>query len=101
MNSNPIKIKLDEQTNIMMYAENICGEEEKISADKTVDGEPFFRGIKIFCQEIKKSILDHSPTKASVEFSAKMNVESGTLTTLICDSSAEGSIKVCLEWNPK
>jgi hypothetical protein len=38
------------------------------------------------------------PKKASVEFSLKVGVESGKLTSLLVKGTGEGNLKITLEW---
>jgi hypothetical protein len=77
----------------------IGGEEEV--AWKTYDFDPVMNAIKAMAGELGAIFDKVRPSKASVEFSVELAIESGMVTALFFEGGSKSGLKVTLEWESK
>ncbi len=92
-----VPLKVSDRVTIMAEAVHLGGE-ERVGVSEILD----FQGVTDAIEEIATSITNTfdkvKPKKASVEFSLKIGVESGKLTSLLVKGTGEGNLKITLEW---
>ena len=92
-----VSIQVSENVTIMAEATSLGGE-ERVGVSDILD----FQGVTNAIEAIATSVTDTfnkvKPKKASVEFSLKIGVESGKLTSLLTQATGEGNLKITLEW---
>jgi hypothetical protein len=92
-----IDLKVSDKVTIKAEAVSLGGE-ERVGVGDILDFEGVTDAIEAIAHSITHAFNNVKPKKASVEFSLKVGVESGKLTTLLVKGQGEGTLKVTLEW---
>lgn len=95
--SEPIFVKIDEETSIIINTSTIIGEEEVSLLGFKI--EDLTKQIKRFSSAVLSSIKDTGLSKASIEFGVNAAIKSGKLTALIAEGTSQANLKITLEWN--
>jgi hypothetical protein len=92
-----VSLKVSDRVTIMAEATSLGGEEQ-VSVGEILDFEGITDAIEAIATSITGTLAKVKPKKASVEFSLKIGVESGKLTSLLVKGTGEGNLKITLEW---
>ena len=92
-----VSLKVSDNVTIMAEATSLGGE-ERVGVNDILDFEGVTDAIEAIATSITGTLAKVKPKKASVEFSVKVGVESGKLTTLLVKGTGEGNLKITLEW---
>jgi len=92
-----VSLKVSDRVTIMAEATSLGGEEQ-VSVGEILDFEGITDAIEAISTSITGTLAKVKPKKASVEFSLKIGVESGKLTSLLVKGTGEGNLKITLEW---
>ncbi|SFS82843.1 CU044_2847 family protein [Mucilaginibacter polytrichastri] len=98
MESNIIKVRLDDNTECLFEVTATSGRESVSALDEIFDFQQVKQQIQLLSSSLLEMLKSVSPTKASLEFGIELSVESGKLTSLIVKGSGKGNIKITLEW---
>lgn len=93
------KVQLSDGTVILM---EISGTEEDgpVSVQEMeISAKRAFKAISSLAKDIKATLANAKPDKASVEFSVELEKKDGDILSKICNVSGKGGIKFTLEWN--
>jgi len=92
-----VAVKLANGTTVYFEATILGGEEE------VAFGLPTFKSVTDAIEGISESVLAAvkkvMPSKASIEFSIEVGIESGQLTALIVKGEGKGNLKITVEWD--
>lgn len=92
-----IPVKVGENVTLQVEAVSLGGEEQ-VGVDDVFDFESVTETIEAIANSLTASFNKVKPHQASVEFSLKVGVESGKLTTLLVKGSGEANLKITLSW---
>lgn len=99
MNQRLIEVKLSDNSTIFV-------EEVYTSAEEEVSGgilegrfSEILPSVVALCQDFSDTFKQVSPSKATVQFSLKLAVESTGLIALVGKANAEANFQVTLEWD--
>ena len=92
-----VPLKVSDTVTIMAEATSLGGE-ERVGVGEILDFEGVTDAIEAIATSITGTLNKVKPKKASVEFSLKVGVESGKLTSLLTQATGEGNLKITLEW---
>jgi hypothetical protein len=92
-----VSLKVSDSVTIMAEATSLGGE-ERVGVSEILDFEGITDAIEAIATSITGTLAKVKPKKASVEFSLKIGVESGKLTSLLVKGTGEGNLKITLEW---
>ena len=93
-----VPVKVSDRVTIMAEAISLSGE-ERAGVGDILDFERVTDAIEAIATSITGTFDKVKPKKASVEFSLKIGVESGKLTSLLVKGTGEGNLKITLEWS--
>jgi len=92
-----IRVRLPDGGTVHMQAVGLGGKENITSEVPEIsDLWPTIEGIAQALSVVWKKV---KPGKATVEFGIQVAVESGRLTALVIQGTAEANLKICLEWS--
>lgn len=74
---------------------------EEYASPQKYDLESALPAIREFGKELLQTAKEIAPTKVILEFGVAFKAQSGKLTSVILEGSAEGTVKVVLEWEDK
>ena len=95
-----VRVKISDQVTIMVEVEgDSLGGEEDAGVRDVFQFQEVTDAIEAIANSVTETFKRVKPKKAQVEFSLKMGVESGKLTTLWVKGSGEANLKVMLEWS--
>ena len=99
MNNNTeiIPVKISDQVTIMVEATSLGGEED-VSVTDALNFSEVTNAIEAIAHSVTDTFNRVKPKKAQVEFSLKVGIESGKLTTLLVKGTGEANLKITLEW---
>ena len=99
MNNNTeiIPVRISDQVTIMVEATSLGGEED-VSVTDALNFSEVTNAIEAIANSVTETFNRVKPKKAQVEFSLKVGIESGKLTTLLVKGTGEANLKVTLEW---
>jgi hypothetical protein len=92
-----VSLKVSETVTIKAEAIALGGE-ERVGTSELLDFQGVTDAIEAIATSITGTFVKVRPKKASVEFSLKIGVESGKLTSLLVKGTGEGNLKITLEW---
>ncbi len=92
-----IPVKISDRVTVMVEAASLGGEEE-VGVEEAFNFTEVTDAIEAIATSITDTFNRVKPKKAQVEFSLKVGVESGKLTTLLVKGVGEANLKVTLEW---
>lgn len=97
-----VPVKLKDGTFIKVEIATIkqAGVTREQVASKPYRFEQITNTLKAVVKEIKETLEEVKPDKASVKFGVEMAVESGNLTALIVKGAGKGNLEITLEWGP-
>jgi hypothetical protein len=93
-----IPLQISDHVTIMVEADSLGGEEDA-GVREVFQFQQVTDAIEAIANSVTETFNRVKPKKAQVEFSLKMGVESGKLTTLWVKGSGEANLKVTLEWS--
>ena len=102
MNNDTIKVKLSNDTTVLMSVAEGDGKgyDGPVTAQGLMIGaKQTFKVIKGLADDLRESIANAKPDKASVEFSLELEKKDGDILSKICNVSGKGGIKITLEWD--
>ncbi|HAC63147.1 MAG TPA: hypothetical protein DCF68_06300 [Cyanothece sp. UBA12306] len=92
-----VPLKVSDRVTIMAEAVALGGE-ERAGVGDLLDFDGVTDAIEAIATSITGTFDKVKPKKAAVEFSLKIGVESGKLTSLLVKGTGEGNLKITLEW---
>lgn len=96
-----VPMKLSDGTIILMSVTNANEKHDgPVTAQSIMaTSKKVFHAVKGLAQDIKDSLEEAKPDKATVEFSLELEKKGGDILSKICDVSGKGGIKITLEWD--
>ena len=92
-----VSLQVSETVTIKAEAVSLGGEERAGITDM-LQFEVVTDSIEAIATSVTRTFKKVKPKKASVEFSLKLAVESGQLSSLLVKGEGEGNLKITLEW---
>ena len=94
--TKPVKVTLDNGTDIYVQARVVKGEEDIVSL--TGSFEKVTQAIEGIAQSLTAAWEKAKPSRASVEFGVEFAYEAGQVLAMFVDGSTTASMKITLEW---
>ena len=92
-------VSLEVSENVTIKAEAVSlGGEERVGVSEMFNFEGVTDAVEAIATSLTGTLEKVKPKKATVEFSLKIGVESGKLTSLLTQGKGEGNLKITLEW---
>jgi len=98
MASKIVEVKLPNGAVALVQAEEVGGAAVQVDAKKMFDLNQLTTTLDGVAQAVRSGVEKALPSRTTVEFGISLAVKNGLLTSLIVDGTAQGSIKVTLEW---
>lgn len=92
-----VPVRLDEHTVILVEA--VARGEVDVTRPRPLDFQAFVRQVGGIARALTEQVRELKPDKTTVEFACSVGVESGQLTALLVKGTANGSVKITMEWN--
>ena len=94
--TKPVKVTLDNGTDIYVQAQVVKGEEDIVSLSGSF--EKVTQAIEGIAQSLTAAWEKAKPSRASVEFGVEFAYETGQVLAMFVDGSTTASMKITLEW---
>src|SRR5438094_954501 len=94
-----VPVALQDGTVIKVTARREAMDEDVVDLRKVFSFENVSRTVEGITKEVMLWLERVKPDKATVEFGIEIAVEQGTLTALLVDGSAKGTMTISLEWS--
>lgn len=93
------KVELSDGTIILMEVNGIDEDGPVSVQGLTIAAKKTFAVVSSLAQDIKETLINAKPDKATVEFSIELEKKDGDILSKICNFNGKGGIKFTLEWD--
>jgi hypothetical protein len=93
------KVELSDGTIILMEVNNIEEDGAVSVQGLIIAAQKTFAVVSSLAKDIKETLVEAKPDKATVEFSIELEKKDGDIMSKICNINGKGGIKFTLEWD--